>query len=154
LKLEREAKGNKKGFYTYTGSRKQTNENVGSLLSRVGNLVTRDMEEAQVLNAGFLPVFIGTVCPLASQVPEPPSSLQGQSSTHGRRRQNQGALNPLRHSHGTSGMHPRVLEELANVTAMLLTLLKCHGSFKERRFLKTTKRQTLHPSSGKARRSI
>lgn len=55
---------------------------------------------------------------------------------------------------GPDGMHLRVLEGLGNVTAMVLTLLKSHGSFKAGRFLMTTERQTLHPSSGRARRSI
>lgn len=76
LKLQREAQGNKKRFCKYTSSRKKTHENVGSLLSGAGDLVTRNMEKAQVLNAFFLSVFSGKVCPLASQVCESPSSLQ------------------------------------------------------------------------------
>lgn len=76
MKVEREAKGYKKGFYKYTISRKKTNENVSSLLSGAGNLVTRHMEKAQVLNAFLSSVFIAKVCPLASQVPVSPSSLQ------------------------------------------------------------------------------
>lgn len=74
LKLEEEAKCDKKGFCDYTSSRK-TKENLGSLLSGAENLVTRDMEKAQVLDAFFSSVFIGKVCSLASQVPAPPSSL-------------------------------------------------------------------------------
>lgn len=45
LKLEREAKGKKKGLCKYTRSRKKTNENAGSLLSGAGDLVTRGMEK-------------------------------------------------------------------------------------------------------------
>lgn len=52
------------------------------------------------------------------------------------------------------GMHPRVLEDVANVIMMLLTLLKGHGSFKVERFPMTTKRKTLHPSSAGPRRGI
>lgn len=57
LKLEREAKGKKKGFCKYTGSRKKTNENVGSLLSGAGSLVTRDMEKLTYSMWGFFLSF-------------------------------------------------------------------------------------------------
>lgn len=57
LKLAREAKGNKKVLCKYTSSGKKTNENEGLLLSGAGNVVTRDVEKAQVFHMGFFPQF-------------------------------------------------------------------------------------------------
>lgn len=59
FKSAREAKDNKKGFCKYISSRK-TNKNGDSLLSGAGNLVTRDMEKAQII---FSSVFIDKVWP-------------------------------------------------------------------------------------------
>lgn len=153
MKAAREAKRNKKSFYTYISSRKKTYENVDSLLSRAGILVIpRGTEKVQVLSAFFSSVFIGKVCALASRsLSLCSTALQVWSSAHNRRTQNQGALNPLRHSGGTRW---DALEgvELTNVIAMLLTLLKSHSSFKAGRLLMTTNRQTLHPSSAEGKK--
>jgi len=54
LNLARDVKGNKKAFYRYAGDRRQTRENVGPLQKEAGDLVTWDVEKAEVLN-DFLP---------------------------------------------------------------------------------------------------
>ena len=38
-----------KGFYKYTGNKRKIKECVGPLLNRAGNLVTEDVEEADVV---------------------------------------------------------------------------------------------------------
>lgn len=40
--------GNKKGFYKYIGNKKKTRETVGLLWKEMGDLVTQDMEKAEV----------------------------------------------------------------------------------------------------------
>lgn len=77
LKLAREVKGDKKGFYKDIGSKRKAKESECSLLSGAGDLVTKEMEKAEVLNAFFASVFNGKACPQASQVPEPPSRVWG-----------------------------------------------------------------------------
>ena len=53
LKLARDVKDNKKGFYKYVNSKRKTRENVGPLLNEAGALVTEDTEKAELLNAIF-----------------------------------------------------------------------------------------------------
>lgn len=51
LNLERFTRGNKESLYRYINSKRKPKENVGLLLNRTGNLVTKDMEKAKVLSA-------------------------------------------------------------------------------------------------------
>ena len=53
LNLARDIKGNKKSFYRYVGDKRKTRENVGPLCKEMGDLVTLDMEKAEVLNDFF-----------------------------------------------------------------------------------------------------
>ena len=54
LKLKlRDVKGNKKGFCKYLSDKWKIRENVDPLLSESGDLVTQDMEKAEVPNATF-----------------------------------------------------------------------------------------------------
>lgn len=46
LKLGRDAKGNKKGFYKYINYKSKTRENAGPLLRETGDLVTQDSGKA------------------------------------------------------------------------------------------------------------
>ena len=50
-------KSNKKGFYKYINSKRKTRKNVGLLLNGAGDLVTKDMEKAEVFNAFFASFF-------------------------------------------------------------------------------------------------
>ena len=51
-------KGNRKGFYKHTNS-KRMRENLGPLLNGAGDLVTYDREKAEVFDAFFAAVFTG-----------------------------------------------------------------------------------------------
>ncbi|KFW09685.1 hypothetical protein N327_13834, partial [Fulmarus glacialis] len=54
LDLARDAKNNKKGFYRYVGQKRKTKENVPPPpLNKTGELVTTDMEKAEVLKNFF-----------------------------------------------------------------------------------------------------
>ncbi|GAB0202599.1 mitochondrial enolase superfamily member 1 [Grus japonensis] len=70
LKLARDVKDNKKGFFKYISSKRKTRENVGPLLNEVGALVTEDTEKAELLNAFFALVFTAKVGPQESQTME------------------------------------------------------------------------------------
>ncbi|KFV20297.1 hypothetical protein N340_07071, partial [Tauraco erythrolophus] len=70
LNLARDIKGNKKNFYRYVSDKKRSRENVGPLRKETGNLATRDMEKAEVLNDFFASVFTGKSCSCTAQVTE------------------------------------------------------------------------------------
>ncbi|XP_073186763.1 uncharacterized protein [Lepidochelys kempii] len=53
LQLARDVKSNKKGFFRYVSNKKKVKGSVGPLLNEGGNLVTEDVEKANVLNAFF-----------------------------------------------------------------------------------------------------
>ncbi|KAK4826439.1 hypothetical protein QYF61_009136, partial [Mycteria americana] len=115
LNLERDVKGKVKSFSRYTNSKRKMRENVGPLLNGRRDLVTKDMEKAEVLNAFLASVFTGKICFRESQVPERPVE-EDQAGEH---------LNKLdvHKFMGPDGMYPRVLRELANVTGRpLLTI--------------------------------
>ena len=54
--MARDVKGNKKGFYRYIGSKRNTTENASLLLNVVGNFLTKEKDE--VLNVIFTLVFL------------------------------------------------------------------------------------------------
>jgi len=56
--LARDIKGNKKR-YRYTDDKRQARQKVGPLRKRTGDLVTQDMENAQVLHDFCASVFTG-----------------------------------------------------------------------------------------------
>ncbi|GAB0176076.1 hypothetical protein GRJ2_000072800 [Grus japonensis] len=53
LNLARDVKDNKKSFYKYVSDKRKTRENMGPLQKETGDLVTQDMEKAEVLNEFF-----------------------------------------------------------------------------------------------------
>ena len=58
LNLPRHLKGNK-CFYRYISSKRKVRKNVGLLLNGAGELMTKDVEKAKILNAFLDSVFIG-----------------------------------------------------------------------------------------------
>jgi len=66
LKLARDAKDNKKGFFNYISSKQKTRDNVGPLLNEVDVLVMEDAEKAELLNAFFASVFSAKASPQES----------------------------------------------------------------------------------------
>lgn len=68
LNMTRDVKGNRKGFYRYIGSKRNTKENAGLLLDGGGNLFTN--KKAEVLNVILSFVFfIYKICPTEHQPP-------------------------------------------------------------------------------------
>ncbi|PKU46235.1 hypothetical protein llap_3459 [Limosa lapponica baueri] len=63
LKLARDVKVNKKGFFNYIGGKMKTKENVGPLLKESGTMVTEDAGKAELLNAFFASVFTAQASP-------------------------------------------------------------------------------------------
>ncbi|GAB0186323.1 mitochondrial enolase superfamily member 1 [Grus japonensis] len=70
ISLARDVKGNKKSFYRYVSDKRRTRENVGPLRNETGDLITQDMEKAEVLNDFFASVFTGKCLSHAAQVTE------------------------------------------------------------------------------------
>lgn len=68
--LAKDMKGNRKGFCKYINSKRESRENMGSLLNGVREVVTNKMEKAKVLNAFFTSVFNGKTDLQESQNPE------------------------------------------------------------------------------------
>jgi len=58
LNLARDINGNKKSFYRYTSDKRKTRENVGPLWKETGDLVTQEVEKAEVLSDVFASIFI------------------------------------------------------------------------------------------------
>lgn len=58
LNLARDANSNKKGFYKYMNSKGKTREGMSALLIRAGELVTNDVEKAEVLSVSSASIFI------------------------------------------------------------------------------------------------
>jgi len=67
LKLAREVKNNKKGFFKYISSKWKTSDNVGPLLNEVCALAMEDTKRAELLNAFFDSVLTTKAGPQASQ---------------------------------------------------------------------------------------
>ncbi|GAB0204631.1 hypothetical protein GRJ2_002928700 [Grus japonensis] len=70
ISLAKDVKDNKKSFYRYVSDKRRTRENVGPLWNETGDLVTQDVEKAEVLNDFFASVFTGKCLSHTVQVTE------------------------------------------------------------------------------------
>ncbi|GAB0203411.1 hypothetical protein GRJ2_002806700 [Grus japonensis] len=70
ISLARDVKDNKKSFYRYVSEKRRTRENVGPLWNETGDLVTQDMEKAEVVSDFFASVFTGKSLSHTAQVAE------------------------------------------------------------------------------------
>ncbi|KFZ50921.1 hypothetical protein N321_00760, partial [Antrostomus carolinensis] len=77
LNLARDARKNKKGFYSYVNQKRKAKESISPLMSNNSDLVTTDEEKAEVLNNFFASVFTGNLSPHSSQVDGPQDRDQG-----------------------------------------------------------------------------
>lgn len=69
LNLAMGRKGNRKDFYRYIDNKWKTRASVGPLLNGNGDLVTQDMEKAEVLNTFLTLIFTGKTSSLQQSLP-------------------------------------------------------------------------------------
>ena len=70
LNLTRDIKSNKKSFCRYVSDRRKARKNVSPLWKEMGDLVSRHMEKAEVLNDFFASAFTGKCSSHTAQVAE------------------------------------------------------------------------------------
>ncbi|CAM4548919.1 unnamed protein product [Lepidochelys olivacea] len=123
LQLARDVKSNKKGFFRYVGNKKKAKENVGPLLNEGGNLVTEDVEKANVLNAFFASVFTNKVSSQTAALGITKWGRDGQPSVEIEVVRDYLEKLDVHKSMGPDKLHPRVLKELAAVIAAPLAII-------------------------------
>ncbi|CAM5150605.1 unnamed protein product [Natator depressus] len=123
LQLARGVKSNKKGFFRYVGNKKKAKESVGPLLNEGGNLVTEDVEKANVLNAFFASVFTNKVSSQTAALGITAWGVDGQPSVEKEVVRDYLEKLDVHKSMGPDELHPRVLKELAAVIAEPLAII-------------------------------
>ncbi|CAM4553989.1 unnamed protein product [Caretta caretta] len=123
LQLARDVRSNKKGFFRYVGNKKKAKESVGPLLNEGGNLVTEDVEKANVLNAFFASVFTNKVSSQTAALGNTAWGVGGQPSVEKEVVRDYLEKLDMHKSMGRDALHPRVLKELADVIAEPLAII-------------------------------
>ncbi|CAM4582215.1 unnamed protein product [Caretta caretta] len=123
LQLARDVKSNKKGFFRYVGNKKKAKESVGPLMNEGGNLVTEDVEKANVLNAFFASVFTNKVSSQTAVLGITTWGIDGQPSVEKEVVRDYLEKLDVHKSMGPDELHPRVLKELAAVIAEPLAII-------------------------------
>ncbi|CAM5167297.1 unnamed protein product [Natator depressus] len=123
LQLGRDVKSNKKGFFRYVGNKKKAKESVGPLLNEGGNLVTEDVQKANVLNAFFASVFTNKVISQTTALGSTAWGGGGQPSVKEEVVRDYLEKLDEHKSLGLDALHPRVLKELADVIAEPLSII-------------------------------
>ncbi|CAM4564646.1 unnamed protein product [Lepidochelys olivacea] len=123
LQLARDVKSNKKGFFRYVGNKKKAKESVGPLLNEGGNLVTEDVEKANVLNAFFASVFTNKVSSQTAALGITKWGRDGQPSVEIEVVRDYLEKLDVHKSMAPDELHPRVLKELPAVIAEPLAII-------------------------------
>ncbi|CAM4652532.1 unnamed protein product [Caretta caretta] len=123
LQLARDVKSNKKGFFRYVGNKKKAKESVGPLMNEGGNLVTEDVEKANVLNAFFASVFTNKVSSQTAALGITTWGIDGQPSVEKEVVRDYLEKLDVHKSMGPDELHPRMLKELAAVIAEQLAII-------------------------------
>ncbi|PKU45837.1 glycerol kinase [Limosa lapponica baueri] len=118
LKLARDVKVNKKGFFKSIGGKRKTRENVGPLLNETGAMVTEDAEKAELLNALFASVFTAQASPQESQTLEETEKVwtkeeENQVVEENQDREQLSKLDICK-SMGPDGMHPKPFDTVSH----------------------------------------
>ncbi|CAM5140014.1 unnamed protein product [Natator depressus] len=109
--------------FRYVGNKKKAKESVGPLLNEGGNLVTEDVEKANVLNAFFASVFTNKVSSQIAALGITEWGRDGQPSVEIEVVRDYLEKLDVHKSMGPDELHPRVLKELAAVIAEPLAII-------------------------------